>query len=357
MRRLLVALALLGLAQPLWAQSVTVIQATPITNALFAIDGHVDGIEGLLGTSNTNTTALAAAVYTEDQASAEDTKGIGVMFRRHDANTSLVSADGDWGFAQLDASGNVKVAIISGGGTGGTSAVDNANFADNTSVGTPMMGVVESASPTTAAEGKLTIAALTLHRALQVSLYDTAGNALTASTDVAEDAAETNGVTGPIMMTVRRDTPAASAGTSGHYATPNTDAFGRLYTNAANSATTNTAFSTNATNGYLAATASTNATLVKSGSGNVYAYGLTNFTSTPYYLRMYNLSSSPTCSSATGFVRTIPIPADTSGSGIVISVGPGEGFSTGIAFCVTGGASSTDNTNAAAGVYVNLWKY
>jgi hypothetical protein len=31
----------------------------------------------------------------------------------------------------------------------------------------------------------------------------------------------------------------------------------------------------------------------------------------------------------------------------------GKAFTTGIGFCITGGASSTDNTNAAAGVYVS----
>lgn len=104
---------------------------------------------------------------------------------------------------------------------------------------------------------------------------------------------------------------------------------------------------------YLAATASTNSTSVKGSAGNVYGYSLINTTATLYYLRMYNSSSAPTCSSATGFVETIPIPASTSGAGVERWHVP-QGFTTGIGYCITGGSGSTDNTNAAAGVFATL---
>ena len=101
----------------------------------------------------------------------------------------------------------------------------------------------------------------------------------------------------------------------------------------------------------LVSAASTNATNCKNSAGNVYGYRFVNTTSTIYYLRMYNLTSAPTCSSATGFVETIPIPANTAGAGIVAIEPMGEGYATGIGFCFTGGSSSTDNTNAATGVF------
>jgi hypothetical protein len=73
---------------------------------------------------------------------------------------------------------------------------------------------------------------------------------------------------------------------------------------------------------------------------------------------MYNLASSPTCSSSTGFVRSWPVPPASSAGlagGIAANLGAvGTAFSTGISFCITGGGSSTDNTNAPAGIYVNL---
>lgn len=106
---------------------------------------------------------------------------------------------------------------------------------------------------------------------------------------------------------------------------------------------------------YTAAAASTNSTSVKGGAGNVYGIRVFNTTSTIYYLRMYNSSSAPTCSSATGFIETIPIPhAAGAGGGAVIAQANGQSYTTGIGFCVTGGSSSTDNTNAATGVFVTI---
>lgn len=116
-----------------------------------------------------------------------------------------------------------------------------------------------------------------------------------------------------------------------------------------------TAVTTNAANRCpLVSAASTNATNCKASSGNVYGFRFINTTTTVYYLRLYNTSSSPTCSSATGFIESIPIPpAGASGAaGGIVAMEPfGEGYSTGISFCFTGGSSSTDNTNAATGIF------
>lgn len=101
--------------------------------------------------------------------------------------------------------------------------------------------------------------------------------------------------------------------------------------------------------------ASTNATNCKASAGQLYNIEVINTTSTIYYLRLYNSSGSPTCSSSTGFVRTVPIPHGAgAGAGVGFNQSPGEAFGTGIGFCLTGGGSSTDNTNAATGVYITL---
>lgn len=259
----------------------------------------------------------------------------------------------------------------------------------------------------------------------------------------AEDAAETAGANLSMAGSVRRDTAASSAGSTGDNATINTDANGKLWTNADLTAIAGTTISTGngasgtgvqrvtiandstgvlatinsltqmngqtiamgtgtrsagtqrvtiatddvvpasqsgtwtvqpgntanttpwltssipATSGgtsvcYITSAASTNATNCKASAGQLYGFDLVNTTGTIYYLRLYNLSSSPTCSSATGFVRTIPIPASTTGAGIARSIPVGEAYGTGLGFCLTGGGSSTDNTNAATGVYVTL---
>lgn len=108
----------------------------------------------------------------------------------------------------------------------------------------------------------------------------------------------------------------------------------------------------------LQSAASTNATSVKASAGTLYGLSLANTSTTVYYLRMYNLAAAPTCSSATGFVRSWPIPPAASAGlvgGFAVPVPlAGVAFGTGIAFCVTGGPTSTDNTNAATGLFINI---
>lgn len=68
-------------------------------------------------------------------------------------------------------------------------------------------------------------------RALTRSMFvDSSNVELTFAADGTEDVAETGGVTGPVGLTVRRDTAASSAGTTGDYATQNTDQLGRTWT-------------------------------------------------------------------------------------------------------------------------------
>lgn len=105
---------------------------------------------------------------------------------------------------------------------------------------------------------------------------------------------------------------------------------------------------------YVSSAASTNATNCKASAGQLFGYELINTTGTLYYLRLYNLATAPTCSSATGFIRSIPVPAATTGNGITREILAGEAYGTGLGFCLTGGGASTDNTNAATGVYVSL---
>ncbi len=105
----------------------------------------------------------------------------------------------------------------------------------------------------------------------------------------------------------------------------------------------------------ITSAASTNSTSCKGSSGNRTGWWVVNTTATLYYLRLYNTAAAPTCSSATGFVISIPIPASTTGAGIAFSVPNTVAFATGLGYCLTGGASSTDNTNAATGVFGELF--
>ncbi len=105
---------------------------------------------------------------------------------------------------------------------------------------------------------------------------------------------------------------------------------------------------------YITSAATTNSTNVKAEPGSVFDMTLVNTTATIYYLRMYNRAAAPTCSSATGFVETIPIPASATGAGVVRVFPNGRVYSVGIGYCLTGGGSSTDNTAAATGVYISI---
>jgi len=91
----------------------------------------------------------------------------------------------------------------------------------------------------------------------------------------------------------------------------------------------------------------------KSTAGTFKGLRAINTSGTLAYVRMYNLGGTPTCSSATGFVESIPIPASTTGAGIVdiLSAFP---YSAGVAYCVTGGAGNADNTAPPAGVFITI---
>ncbi len=106
----------------------------------------------------------------------------------------------------------------------------------------------------------------------------------------------------------------------------------------------------------IVTTASTNSTSCKASAGNRLGGWFVNPTATIAYVRLYNSATAPTCSSATGFISpAIPIPAATTGAGITFVIPNGVAFATGLGYCVTGGPTSTDNTNAVADVRGELF--
>ena len=196
----------------------------------------------------------------------------------------------------------------------------------------------------------------------------------------AEDAAHSNGDAGVMSLCVRQDTPAALVTTDGDYIPCTTDSTGRLWTNTelpdaaaladgtSNPTTTGVAAYNMCFNGttwdrcngtstlhYATSAASTNATNVKASAGTVSTISVVNPPPILFYLRMYTRASPQTFSGARGFVNTFLVPASTSGAGIVIPIAVPHPFTTGIGYCLTGGGSSTDNTSAATGVYINIW--
>jgi hypothetical protein len=281
---------------------------------------------GILTTIDADTGTIAGAVKAEDAAHSSGHTGIPFWGVRNDsAATSLTDTNGDYTPIATDSNGRLFINAIS-------------------------------------------------------SIFSVTPGTTATALGKAEDAAHASGDTGVMVLCVRQDTEAALATTNGDYIPCATDATGRMWTNTelpaaaaladttANPTVPGVAAYNMCFNGttwdrctgtstlhYATSTASTNATNIKNAAGTVSTISVVNTTATLYYLRMYNLASAPTCSSATGFVNTIPIPASTSGAGIVIPITLPHAYTTGIGYCLTGGGSSTDNTNAATGVYINIW--
>lgn len=160
--------------------------------------GDVDVTSVIPGTGATNLGKAEDAAHTTG-----DTGVLGLAVRR-DANTSLVDTDGDYAPLQVNSAGSLKVAIISGGGSGGTSATDDAAFTVATDSGTPMMGVVTADSVDS---GDVGVVGMLANRQLKVTLYDSSGVELSVGggTQYTEDAAAAANPVGNALNLVRDD--------------------------------------------------------------------------------------------------------------------------------------------------------
>ena len=101
--------------------------------------------------------------------------------------------------------------------------------------------------------------------------------------------------------------------------------------------------------------ASNNATLVKNSAGEWCVLSPINTSTSIGYLKLYDSSSSPTCSSATNLKHVYPVPpAQASGQagGFTLPMPSGEQYSNGLAYCVVGGGLDTDNSNAPTGIFI-----
>lgn len=118
-------------------------------------------------------------VLAEDSAHSSGHSGVMALFVRQDSHADL-AADGDYIPATVDADGGLRVSIVAGAGSGGTSVADDADFIDGTTSGTPVMGVYES-TPTTVTDGDIGMVGITVNRRLKTSAEITGD----AATDLA----------------------------------------------------------------------------------------------------------------------------------------------------------------------------
>lgn len=287
--------------------------------------------------------------------------------------------------AAVNASSQLSVVCANCSGSG-VSQVDNSGFTPGTTVFVPVGGEVDDTGTTAVAENSAGAARITVQRGLhvnlrtvagaetgvaavplQVSLANTGANgtpvtvagavtnagtfAVQDSQKIADDAAFTVATTPVQPVGYLADSTSTDSVNEGDLGAARMTLDRVAYAGAAAVADISQATASC----YITSAASTNSTNCKASAGNIYAIHVTNTTTTNYFLRLYNASSAPTCSSATGFIETIPALGASANGGINGRVVPaGEAYDTGIGFCLTGGGSSTDNTNAATGVYVSI---
>lgn len=221
-----------------------------LKSALFAPDGT--SLVGTAGTAATPVltvqgiasmtpflanpgTAANWGVYVEDAAeTAGGNLAMAGTVRRDTAATSAGTA-GDNATLNTDALGRLWTtgsAVEDAAETAGgilnmagavrrdTAASSGGTDGDNVTLNTNSEGRlwVNAAPPTPAA---------TVYNPVRIT---DGSNFISPATDVTEDAGETAGGTGPMVLSVRRDVAASSAGTTGDNATFNTDATGQLWT-------------------------------------------------------------------------------------------------------------------------------
>lgn len=249
--------------------------------SLPAIPAGANTIGSIASITTSITPGTAASNLGKAEDSAHTTGDVGVMVLgvRQDADTSPVSANGDYHAPIFDNAGNLKVAIKSGAGTGGFAMADGATFTRDTTSFNPAGAVVETSAPTLT-NGDAAALSMTTGGALRVavttggipgviednpsaggeegllcmavrqdtlasntsadgdytylkvsangSLYVTGGG---GGTQYQEDAAAASGDTGTLALVVRQDTPAGSTSADGDYTTLKSDSVGRLHVN------------------------------------------------------------------------------------------------------------------------------
>ena len=220
---------------------VDVVASLPAgTNAIgkLAANSGVD-IGDVDVTSVTPGTAAASLGKAEDAAHASGDVGVMALGVRKDTGAAIAGTDGDYSPLQVDANGNLRVAVVTGGGTGGTSATDDAAFTPASGSGTPIMGFADETGPDAVDEGDVGVVRMTLQRGLHVNLRDANGAEVSVGggTQYDEDAAETGGGKVTMAGVIRRDTAASGVSADGDVAFMCVDSTGKLHVNVGNTVT------------------------------------------------------------------------------------------------------------------------
>lgn len=236
----------------------------------------------------------------------------------------------------LDTAGNLRVNVVAGGASGGTSSTVGAAVPSTATA----VGFTDGTNMVLAKVKATTGAAATTDPALVVTLRDVNANGSAADSASAPIAFSTEGKAQ--LGSVTETAPASDTASSGLN--------GRLQRVAQRltsilAAFSPTATANGATSSRVNSAASTNATSLKASAGQGYEIDVFNNAAYNVFLKFYNKASAPTVGTDTP-IWTIPIQA---GGGYSKSFRYGKTFSTGIAYAITKLQADSDTTVVAAG--------
>lgn len=307
------------------------------------IIGHLDGVEGLLTTIDADTGEISAHIGTLSDAAA--TAG----------GTGSVSAKLRLATSQLD---SIKTAVetLDNAISGSEMQVDvvaalpagTNNIGDVDVLTLPGTGIEDAAET---AGGTLLMAG-SVRRDTAASSAGTTGDNATINTDatgrlwttgtVLEDVAHAAGESMMANAVRRIDTAATSAGTSGDWATMDASAEGALWV-------TTTPTTTSGCLTFRSIDLDETEEEVKATAGNIYGYYFYNAAASIRYLKFYNATAASTTVGTTTPMRTYPIPAGAAGH---VSLAYPIAFSTALSVAVTTGLADNDTGAPGANDFV-----
>ena len=104
----------------------------------------------------------------------------------------------------------------------------------------------------------------------------------------------------------------------------------------------------------IVATASTNVTSIKAGTGKLYGYSISNTTASAFYVKFYNIASGSVVVGTTAIVDTLYVPATGTWTGTFVG-DIGIGFATAISYSTTANAVDSDTTVIGAGPIIHFY--
>lgn len=171
----------------------------------------------------------------EDAAHGSGDLGAFILGVRRDTTpSSSAGTAGDYAAINVDENGRMYVQALLTDAGGAEVSKDEDAAHTSADPGYPIWAIRRDTTPSSSSGTAGDYSALNADANgrlyTQAVIYNSSGTELTVATDVTEDAAETAGGTGPMVLNVRRNVAASSAGTTGDNATFNSDALGLLWT-------------------------------------------------------------------------------------------------------------------------------